>query len=298
MAPRQINVEIYSKDFAPSTNISAKDAKELFFLTPAELKYVDYQQEKGWGGSCKLFNIHEIKRIAIRKLGSLQALIQKAEGMNTRRSNQQRRAHEKRIEEEQRRKDAIATAERLRLAEVERKKQIRSEKKRQAEQQAQDAASWRTLVEGIEEFNGMQIVSAETLRRMLEDVQVWKKRKAANDDNVDIQMPMPIRTTVLSSGLSTADDTTTTKTMTTEQQQQQNRKSMGDLYRRCCDVDFSDDSNSSSEEENDVNKKDRRGKGRGGGGKPGMAEISPPKKRKVVEGELHHATATITVTPK
>jgi len=74
---------------------------------------------------------------------------------------------------------------------------------------------------------------------------------------------------------------------------------MGDLYRRCCDADFSDDSNSSSEEDSDVNKKDKRKrKGGGGGVQPVGAEISPPQKRKVGEGELHHATMTVTVTPK
>ena len=182
MAPPLINLTVYTREYSRKTTITAKVAKEVFFLTPEDLKYVDYDRPSGWEaytmktGSCKLYNIHEIRRISIRKFGSAQALIDKAEALNTRRTNKARRDKEKREEEHRRRVEAAAAAERARLAEIERKKQVRLEKKRQAEQQAKDAASWRELVAGMQ-GTGM-LVNTESLRRILEDVQAWKKRRA------------------------------------------------------------------------------------------------------------------------
>ena len=176
MAP-QINIEIYTREFSPNKSITAKNAKEIFFLTVQDLKYVDHERPSCMvAGSYKLFDIHEIKHLSIRKFGSVQALIEKATALNQRRANKVRRDEEKREEEHRRRVEAAAAAERFRVAEIERKKRERLEKKRQAEQQAKDAASWRELVAGMQ-GTGM-LVNTESLRRILEDVQAWKKRRA------------------------------------------------------------------------------------------------------------------------
>ena len=185
MAP-QINIEIYTREFSPNKSITARDAKEIFFLTVKDLKYVDFERPSCMmAGSYKLFDIHEIKHLSIRKFGSVQALIEKATALNQRRANKVRRDEEKREEEHRRRVEAAAAAERFRLAEIERKKRERLEKKRQAEQQAQDAASWRALVIGMQ-GSGMA-VNAESLCRILEDVQIWKKRKADTQIQVQVQ---------------------------------------------------------------------------------------------------------------
>jgi len=193
MAP-QINIEVYTKEFSPNGSITAKNAKEIFFLTVKDLKYVDFVRPSCMmSGSSKFFNIHEIKRISIRKFGSVQALIEKATALNQRRANKVRRDREKREEEHRRRVEAAAAAERFRVAEIERKKRERLEKKRQAEQQAQDAASWRALVVGMQ-GSGMA-VNAESLCRILEDVQTWKKRKA------DLQIQVQPESSAMGLGL-------------------------------------------------------------------------------------------------
>lgn len=195
MAP-QINIEIYTREFSPNKSITAKNAKEIFFLTVQDLKYVDHERPSCMvAGSYKLFDIHEIKHLSIRKFGSVQALIEKATALNQRRANKVRRDEEKREEEHRRRVEAAAAAERFRVAEIERKKRERLEKKRQAEQQAQDAASWRELVVGMQ-GSGMA-VNAESLCRILEDVQTWKKRKA------DMQIQVQPESSVTGLGLGT-----------------------------------------------------------------------------------------------
>lgn len=66
--------------------------------------------------------LNEVKEIGIRKYGSLQALIDKAEALNLRRKNKAIRDQQKRQDEARRREEAAAAAERFRLAEIERKK--------------------------------------------------------------------------------------------------------------------------------------------------------------------------------
>ena len=127
MSAKLINVEIYTKEFADNTSVTAKQAKDIFFLTTDDLKYMDFRRPKGYGayfmktGSCKYFDAHEVRRKAIVKFGSVSALIKKAEALNQRRKNKVERDAVKRKEEERRRKEAAEEAERKRLADIEAK---------------------------------------------------------------------------------------------------------------------------------------------------------------------------------
>ena len=182
---RPINIEIYTKDYSESASVSAKEAKEIFFLSTDDLRYESFERPSGWGayalkqGGCKLYNLQNVKRIAIRKHGSLQTLIDKAEALNQRRRNKAIRDEEKRIDEARRRREAAEAAKRARLAEIERKKQIRLEKKRAAERQADAAHSWWSLVASMQEI-GVDL-NEVSLPGILKDVQEWKRRKTEID---------------------------------------------------------------------------------------------------------------------
>lgn len=177
VARNLINVDIYTREFKNGSTIKAKDAKELFFLVPDDLKYLDFTQPKGWGaycmksGACKLFSINEVRAEAVHKYGSVQALITKAEALNKRRQNKAERDHQKRLDEEKRRIEAKAAAEKARLDAIAERKRKALEKKMAAEQQARDAASWRNLVQ---QMLGPGVTEAD-IPQILADAASWRQ---------------------------------------------------------------------------------------------------------------------------
>eukprot|EP00547_Thalassionema_nitzschioides_P016996 CAMPEP_0194250682 /NCGR_PEP_ID=MMETSP0158-20130606/23738_1 /TAXON_ID=33649 /ORGANISM="Thalassionema nitzschioides, Strain L26-B" /LENGTH=205 /DNA_ID=CAMNT_0038987587 /DNA_START=12 /DNA_END=629 /DNA_ORIENTATION=+ len=203
MSAKIINVEIYTKDFADNASVTAKQAKEIFFLTADDLKYMDFHRPKGYGayfmktGSCKCFNAREVRRKAISKFGSISALIKKAESLNQRRKNKVERDEIKRKEEERRRKEAADEAERKRLADIEAKKQARLEKKRQAEQQMKDAESWRALVKALEGTD-VDIQNTGSLSTLLNDINDWKKSKLS----ITSRTPKALKTNIAAKNVS------------------------------------------------------------------------------------------------
>lgn len=173
-----INTEIYTKEYPDTQRVTAKQAKEIFFLTTDDLQGLDYVRPSGWGayamktGSCKYFALNDVRETAIRKFGgSVQALVEKAEALNKRRKAKAEKDEQKRQEEARRR----AEAERQRLAAIEEKKRVRLEKKRQAEAQEQDANSWRSLAAAMD-GTGLEL-NGSTLPGILKDMREWKKQQ-------------------------------------------------------------------------------------------------------------------------
>lgn len=143
---------IYRRVFKDTSTIRAREAKELFFLTPNDLKYLSYQQEKGWAAYCSgqgaahYYNAIEVRNLAVNKYGSIEALEEKDFAKRQRRSNK--------IEKERAKEIAAAEAERVRRELAVRKaqeaeaakKQAAAERKRKAEEQVNHAAAWCQLL--------------------------------------------------------------------------------------------------------------------------------------------------------
>ena len=58
--------DIYNKKFSPHDGLTAKQAKELYFLSVDDLKMLDYQRPSGWHaymsgqGACKMYSANEV----------------------------------------------------------------------------------------------------------------------------------------------------------------------------------------------------------------------------------------------
>ena len=179
-----INVDIYTDTprYKDNAVVRAKDAKEIFFLTADDLKYLHFSQPKGWGayamktGACKHFKLKEVRALAIKKFGSVQALIAKAEALNKRRRTKATRDHQKQLDEEKRRQEAQAAAEQARLDAIAERKRKALEKKRNAEQQARDAESWRNFVQILgQQTEGVLDVGQVNISKILEDAASWRR---------------------------------------------------------------------------------------------------------------------------
>jgi hypothetical protein len=77
---------VYTKEFGENQAITAKNAKEIFFLDAADLSRLPFERQKGWGayasgtGACKYFNANDVRNSALKIFGSVEELMRKADG--------------------------------------------------------------------------------------------------------------------------------------------------------------------------------------------------------------------------
>jgi hypothetical protein len=70
-----MSIDRYSREFTANQVITAKDAKDLFFLTTDDLKTLDYQRPQGWSayctgsGACKMYSAVEVQKLALQIWG-------------------------------------------------------------------------------------------------------------------------------------------------------------------------------------------------------------------------------------
>ena len=167
---------VYTKKFSDDKCCTAKVAKEVFFLSAADLSELPFERQKGFGayafgtGACKYFNANDVRDLALEIYGSVEALMHKADAKKKRKNNKAEKEQLKRLEEQQRRNSAVEFAERARNIAAEIKKKAALNHKREADEVIRDAESWRKLVTVF----GSNAIEPADIEKLITDAKSWR----------------------------------------------------------------------------------------------------------------------------
>ena len=182
--PSAIDETIYTRDLPTDKCFTAKQAKELFFLTPDDLKGLEHVRDKGYGsymmktGGCKFYNCRDVRNLALRVWHSADNLTLKARAKNERAAKRAQKESLKRVEEERLRREAVAATQRRLVALAEAKKTAAADRKRKREQDATDVESWGKLVAILGESQ-LPVVEPSEVHKLVEDAMAWRRQCAS-----------------------------------------------------------------------------------------------------------------------
>ena len=172
--------------------ITAKDAKERFFLTPKDLQRLSFERPSGWGayvsgnGACKLYSTCQVQRLALSIWGYA-GLVQKAEAKEKRLDKKHAKAISDAKERERIRQEQIAAEAKRKEEALVAKKAAAAERKRKSEEQIKFADNWRTVLrhfEGEGEGTDVNAVMLTDLTQVLTDAEKWRAH-INNKDSCD-----------------------------------------------------------------------------------------------------------------
>lgn len=177
--------------FRPNDNVTALQAKNLFFLTVDDLSSLNFHRPQGFGayamrtGACKLYSASEVQALAIQKYG-IDGFKAKENSKGKREENKRAKRVSEMQAEEQRRLDALAAAERAKIAAAEAKAAAKQAQLEQAAAQKRACVGWAALLAAT----GSSHLDEVQISQLVADARAWRSHCANTVAAQDVAAPV------------------------------------------------------------------------------------------------------------